>query len=179
MKKLFVLFVIPCLVATHAFAEEVMDNSTSPNSAETSATDSSETMPPPPAPQQTPDMAQTPASMPSENAAVEPAPAPVTEPATEVSAEAANDDGEPSAENLEFISGEISSVDETAQTITVKLYGESDDASNDKILTVKLDSTTDITDGEKDRDLKSLTPGTEVDVEYDSTSNKATYIFVY
>ena len=33
--------------------------------------------------------------------------------------------------------------------------------------------------GEQDRDLKSLTVGTEVDVEYDPATNKATYIFVY
>ncbi len=86
---------------------------------------------------------------------------------------------EPVGENLEFISGEISAVDEAAKTITVKLYGEGEDAANDKILTISLDETTDITDGENDRDLKSLTSGTEVDVEYDSSSNKATYIFVY
>ena len=82
-------------------------------------------------------------------------------------------------ENLEFVSGEITGTDEAAKTITVKLYGETETTSNDKILTIKLDETTDITDGEKDRDIKSLTNGTEVDVEYDPTANKATYIFVY
>ena len=83
------------------------------------------------------------------------------------------------SENLEFVSGEITSLDESAKTVTVKLYGETENAANDKILTVKLDTTTDITDGEKDRDIKSLTNGTEVDVEYDPATNKATYIFVY
>ena len=83
------------------------------------------------------------------------------------------------SENLEFVSGEITSTDEAAKTVTVKLYGETENAANDKTLTVKLDETTDITDGEKDRDIKSLTNGTEVDVEYDPATNKATYIFVY
>ena len=70
-------------------------------------------------------------------------------------------------------------MDEAAKTITVKLYGEMENSTNDKILTIKLDETTDITDGEKDREFKSLTNGTEVDVEYDPVTNKATYIFVY
>ncbi len=82
-------------------------------------------------------------------------------------------------DNLEFISGEISSVDEATQSVVVKLYGETESGTSDKTLKVTLDSTTDITDGEQDRDLKSLTAGTEVDVEYDPASNKATYIFVY
>jgi hypothetical protein len=84
-----------------------------------------------------------------------------------------------STENLEFVSGEVSAVDEAAKSITVKLYGETENEASNKALTVKVDETTDITDGEKDRDLKSLTSGTEVDVEYDPASNKATYIFVY
>jgi hypothetical protein len=83
------------------------------------------------------------------------------------------------AENLEFISGEITGIDEAAKSVTVKLYGETENAANDKILTVSIEGTTDITDGEKDRDLKSLTAGTEVDVEYDPKTGKATYIFVY
>lgn len=82
-------------------------------------------------------------------------------------------------DNLEFISGEISAVDPSAKTVTVKLYGETEAAATDKLLTITLEDTTDITDGEKDRDLQSLTPGTEVDVEYDPASKKATYIFVY
>ena len=49
----------------------------------------------------------------------------------------------------------------------------------DKTLKVTVDATTDITDGEQDRALKSLTAGTEVDVEYDPATSKATYIFVY
>ena len=82
-------------------------------------------------------------------------------------------------ENLDFVSGEVSGLDEVAKTVTVKLYGENEDGKSDKVLTVKVDDTTDITDGEKDRDLKSLSSGTEVDVEYDPATNKATYIFVY
>ncbi len=82
-------------------------------------------------------------------------------------------------DNLEFISGEISSTDETTQSVTVKLYGETESGTSDKTLKVTVDGTTDITDGEQDRDLKSLAAGTEVDVEYDPATNKATYIFVY
>ena len=83
------------------------------------------------------------------------------------------------ADNLEFVSGEVSAADEAQKSLTVKLYGTDEKESAEKTLTVKVDENTDITDGEKDRDLKSLTAGTEVDVEYEPTSNKATYIFVY
>lgn len=83
------------------------------------------------------------------------------------------------AENLEFISGEITAVDQEAKSVTVKLYGETDNKAENKTISVKVDEATDVTDGEKDRDLKSLAAGTEVDVEYDPASNKATYIFVY
>lgn len=96
----------------------------------------------------------------------EPAPAPVDAEAQVV-------------ENLEFISGEVTAADEPNKAVTVKLYGETETAGDEKVLTVKVNESTDITDGEKDRDLKSLTAGTEVDVEYDPANNLATYIFVY
>lgn len=82
-------------------------------------------------------------------------------------------------DNLEFISGEVSAMDEAAKTVSVRLYGENEDKASEKVLTVNVDENTDITDGEQDRDLKSLAAGTEVDVEYDPATNKATYIFVY
>ena len=85
----------------------------------------------------------------------------------------------PNTENLEFVSGEISVLEESSSSVTVKLYGENDATAGDKTLKVTVDANTDITDGEQDRDLKSLTVGTEVDVEYDPATNKATYIFVY
>lgn len=89
-------------------------------------------------------------------------------------------DVEPSAsENLEFVSGEVSAADTEAKTLSVKLYGEIEGGGSDKTITVNVSEATDITDGEKDRDLKSLSAGTEVDLEYDPTTNKATYIFVY
>ena len=99
---------------------------------------------------------------------------PPAEPATPVPAEdvAVTD-------NLDFISGEVSALDEAAKSVSVRLYGESEDKASDKTLTVTVDENTDITDGEQDRELKSLTAGTEVDVEYDPATNKATYIFVY
>jgi len=82
-------------------------------------------------------------------------------------------------DNLEFISGEVSAMDEASKSVSVRLYGEDETASSEKVLKVTVDENTDITDGEQDRDLKSLAIGTEVDVEYDPASNKATYIFVY
>ncbi len=109
----------------------------------------------------------------SETAIPEVTPAPVeTEAAGETPAAAPN-------ENLEFVSGEVVAADETAKTVSFKLYGEEENREENKTLTVTVDDSTDITDGEKDRDLKSLTAGTEVDVEYDPASNHATYIFVY
>lgn len=105
--------------------------------------------------------------------AIESAPAPVAAPAEEAPAETAVN------ENLEFVSGEVSAIDATSKSVTVKLYGENDEATTDKTLTVTTDASTDITDGEKDRELGSLSAGTEVDVEYDPATKKATYIFVY
>ena len=96
-------------------------------------------------------------------------PAPVAAEATEAAAN----------ENLEFVSGEVGAIDAATKSVTVKLYGETDDNVTDKTLTVTTDASTDITDGEKDRELGSLAAGTEVDVEYDPATKKATYIFVY
>ena len=120
----------------------------------------------------------TAASEPATPAPAEPevaVPAPVAAPAApaEVATEANVN------ENLEFVSGEVSAVDGAAKSLTVKLYGETDETTTDKVLTVTTDGSTDITDGEKDRELGSLSAGTEVDVEYDPATKKATYIFVY
>lgn len=117
-------------------------------------------------------------------AAVEAAPPveAVPTPAAPVAAPEAVTPAAPIAEtvdNLEFISGEVSALDEASKSVSVKMYGETENASDEKVLKVTVDENTDITDGEQDRDLKSLAVGTEVDVEYDPTSNKATYIFVY
>ena len=105
----------------------------------------------------------------SEPAGVPPAPAPAAEETTEAAAN----------ENLEFVSGEVSAVDAVAKSMTVKLYGEKEENVTDKTLTVTTDASTDITDGEKNRELGSLVAGTEVDIEYDPATKKATYIFVY
>lgn len=82
-------------------------------------------------------------------------------------------------DNLEFVSGEVSASNEAAKSVTVKLYGETDNEPTEKTITVTIDENTDITDGETDKDIKALNVGTEVDVEYDPKTNKATYIFVY
>ncbi len=132
----------------------------------------------------TPQAAAQASPAPVEVAAVASVPMEVTAPAavstsTETTAVAADAAVNKAADNLEFVSGEVTAMDETAKTITLKLYGETENSASDKILTVKLDETTDVTDGEKDRDIKSLINGTEVDVEYDPATKKATYIFVY
>lgn len=119
-----------------------------------------------PAPVETPAPAEVPAPAP----AVE---TPAAAPAVEAAADAAATD------NLEFVSGEITAMDEAAKTVTIKMYGENAENEAEKTLAVTVDANTDITDGEQDRDLKSLTAGTEVDVEYDPATKKATYIFVY
>ena len=85
---------------------------------------------------------------------------------------------EAATENLEFVSGEVTAADASAKSLTVKLYGENE-ATSGKTLTVQVTETTDITDGEKDRDFTGLAAGTEVDVEYDPATSKATYIFIY
>lgn len=123
--------------------------------------------------------APTPAETAAPAVAEPPAPVEETEPVPAPPALTPTEEPAVAPENLEFVSGEVSTVDEAAKTVTVKLYGETETDANDKILTISLDEATDITDGEKDRDLKSLTAGTEVDVEYDPTTSKATYIFVY
>jgi len=90
----------------------------------------------------------------------------------------ASKDVDRETDDLEFMSGEITAIDEAAKTITVKPYQNTEDGGAE-LLTVSVDGATDITDGEQDRTLASLAPGTEVDVEYDSAKKRATYIFVY
>lgn len=98
---------------------------------------------------------------------------PIAAPLTEEAAEPAVN------ENLEFVSGEVAAVDAVAKSVTIKLAGDTEENVTEKSLTVTTDASTDITDGEKDRELGSLSAGTEVDVEYDPATKKATYIFVY
>ena len=111
--------------------------------------------------------------------AVTPVAAPEVTPAAAPSVPAVATDENSNLDNLEFISGEVGALDEAGKALTVKLYGETETTATDKTLKVSVDASTDITDGEQDRDFKSLAVGTEVDVEYDPTTNKATYIFVY
>ena len=118
------------------------------------------------------------AAAPSEAPVEDQTAAPADE-AASTEAQAPADATAAATDNLEFVSGEIATVDEANKSLTVKLYGETENKTPEKTLSVKVDETTDITDGEKDRDLKSLTGGTEVDVEYDPATSKATYIFVY
>ncbi|MBI3252102.1 MAG: hypothetical protein HYZ52_02125 [Candidatus Omnitrophica bacterium] len=170
MKRFSFLVAISLLIPAALWAEE-----TAAPAASSSDTASS-------APAAAPALTETAPAPVSPAPAAEATTAPAADPATEVkpaSETAPAEPAKPAAENLEFVSGEISAVDEANKSITVKLYGETENASKEKTLSVKLDTTTDITDGEKDRDLKSLTAGTEVDVEYDPATNKATYIFVY
>ena len=168
MKRLVFLLSIGFIFAVPAMAEDT--------AATAPATDAAPTAPATPAPPTPPAPAVV------ENPVV---PAPVAE-TVKMEAVAAIPAAENTApgetvntENLEFVSGEVSALDEASKALTVKLYGESENTPSDKTLKVNVDANTDITDGEQDRDLKSLTAGTEVDVEYDPATNKATYIFVY
>jgi hypothetical protein len=119
------------------------------------------------------------AAAPAEMAAPAVEPAVVEAPTTVEQAVPVTGAVDTAADNLEFVSGEITAMDEAAKTVTVKMYGEAAENEADKMLTVTVDASTDITDGEQDRELKSLNAGTEVDVEYDPATKKATYIFVY
>lgn len=162
MKKnaLMVYGVCVLLATSRAWAE---DAKTKPSSSSGLATVTAKVEPAPVAAPASP----TPAAVPSSPAPVTPAISTVPPVPTEA------------AENLEFVSGEITAIDEANKTITLKLYGEAESGAAEKALTIKVDDSTDITDGEKDRALKSCVPGTEVDVEYDPSTKKATYIFVY
>src|SRR5688500_2004175 len=120
--KRFALFLLGflILVSNPAFAAEEAV------SAETQAAASVTTEEAAPAPVPVPDtIAEVPveSTIPAEGAA------PVEEPEPAVAA---------LAENLEFISGEITAIDESAQSVTVKLYGETENEANDKILSVTL-----------------------------------------
>ena len=177
MKKyVFLALSLAALLSIHqAFAAEPQtspDAAPEADSSTTAATDSS--APSAPAAPATPAAADSNASAPAADASSAPAETAQTTPAPEAKPAAAQN-----TENLEFVSGEITAVDQAGKTLSVKLYGETDQNTPEKTVTIKVDETTDITDGEKDRDLKSLTAGTEVDVEYDAASSKATYIFVY
>ena len=149
-RSAFILLILGIFVSMHAFAEE-------PATAPAATTETTAPVAAPAPPMDLP-------AAPAVEAAA---------PAVEAANQNAN------ADNLEFISGEVGELDEAGKTLTVKLYGETEAATTDKTLKVSVDASTDITDGEKDRDFKSLSVGTEVDVEYDPATNKATYIFVY
>ena len=177
MKKYLGLCLLLFAMVTVAYAEE--PSSQAPDSESASAV--SDVSQPAPVSSESPAVVSdvaVPAAAPMDSVGpTEPAekttPAAVSTTAAATSAAATD-----AAENLEFVSGEIGALDVAAKTATIKLYSDTENAG-EKTVTVHLDDATDITDGEKDRDLKSLTPGTEVDVEYDPASSKATYIFVY
>lgn len=102
--------------------------------------------------------------------------APAAAPATAAPAAAATEDN---LDNLEFASGEATAFDAATGKLQVKVY--LDDAGNPAENTVELTvgSETEITNGEKDLDHSALKAGVEIDVEYDKTTKKATYVFVY
>ena len=159
-RSTLILLTIGFFVSMNAYAEDA-NAPAAPAATETAAAPAAPAVTPVAAPE------ATPAAAPSV-----PAVAPAAVPA------AATDENS-NLDNLEFISGEVGALDEAGKTLTVKLYGETETTATDKTLKVSVDTSTDITDGEQDRDFKSLAVGTEVDVEYDPATNKATYIFVY
>ena len=169
-RSAFVLLILGLFVSMHAYAEDTNAAPATTTATEATAKAAVAAVEAPASPIVAPaPHTDAPASV---TAAATP-PAPVAAPAPEAVGQNAN------ADNHEFISGEVGELNEAGKNITVKLYGETESATTDKTLKVSVDSSTDITDGEQDRDFKSLAVGTEVDVEYDPATNKATYIFVY
>lgn len=86
---------------------------------------------------------------------------------------------EENLDNLEFASGEVTAFDDASKKLQVKVY--LDDAGNpaENTIDLTLANETEITNGEKDLDATALKPGVEIDVEYDKSTQKATYVFVY
>ena len=92
---------------------------------------------------------------------------------------AAAEENLPALENLDFASGEIVSFDGQSGKMDVKVYLDSAGEANEQTLALAVDGETEITDGENELKSDALINGAEVDVEYDTRSKKATYIFVY
>lgn len=82
-------------------------------------------------------------------------------------------------ENVEFVTGEVSQFDKANQNLTAKIYLNNEGDSVDETIQVKVVSSTIITDGDADLTSDELTPNREVDIEYNSDTKEATYIFVY
>jgi hypothetical protein len=101
--------------------------------------------------------------------------------AEETAAPAATEaaEGLPDLENLDFASGEIVSFDTGNGKLDVKVYLDSAGEANEQVLALVVDNETEITDGENELKTDALAKGSEVDVEYDTRSKKATYIFIY
>jgi len=85
----------------------------------------------------------------------------------------------PDIEYLQFASGEVVEFDAETGAAQVKFYLDEQGNPSEALTTLQLDEYTEITDGEVSLDLTSVTPGKEVDVEFDARSMKVTYIFVY
>lgn len=85
----------------------------------------------------------------------------------------------PALENLDFASGEVTAYDAGSGKMDIKVYLDAAGNANEQLLTLAVGNDTEITDGENDLKADALVKGAEVDVEYDTRNNKATYIFVY
>lgn len=103
-----------------------------------------------------------------------PAPAALTAPAAEEA-----DAGEAAVEALDFASGEIVAFDAASGKLDVKVYLDAEGNASEQTLSVTVDAQTEITSGDEPLKTDALTKGAEVDVEYDTSSKKATYIFIY
>ena len=85
----------------------------------------------------------------------------------------------PALENLDFASGEILTFDGASGKMDVKVYLDANGEANEQTLSLKVENQTEITDGENELKTDALAKGAEVDVEYDTRTKAATYIFVY
>lgn len=101
------------------------------------------------------------------------APASPAEPAEEVAPAATPLD------NLDFASGEIVSFDAASGKLDVKVYLDGTGDAKEQTISLTVGDGTEITSGENDLKSDALKTGAEIDVEYDTTNKKATYVFIY
>ena len=85
----------------------------------------------------------------------------------------------PDVENLDFASGEVVTLDPATGKLDVKIYLDAAGNANEQTMSLTVDPSTEITNGETDLKTDALKAGAEIDVEYDVRTKKATYIFVY
>jgi hypothetical protein len=85
----------------------------------------------------------------------------------------------PVLEGLSFVSGEAVSFDAATSKLSLKVYLDPTGDANEHTLTLAVNDKTEITDGEAELNAEAIQSGAEMDVEYNTKSMTATYIFIY